>query len=1559
MDGKTKNYSEVPNAYYSLYNNNYLPNCYKYLIRANLFHFVFTFLETLLNIIQELYIFLKGYNPEKEDERNTLNVLTFFPEHIKNLSIEIKVLIVLLYLLIFDGVYYILGKYKCKKSNIYISILFNFIELFYFRISMLLFLSVYCCLSSLCIVIFLFLLVPHIYITFYHFHYNHLYVFVPSFIIYPFDEFSSLFDICSLVIKILFSIVGYTNNNYLKKNFYVITFILQIIFCIYFINDLINHSYLLMKNTALNKAKVSLFFIQTILLIYAQIMGAKGILNISFFIIFIFIFIIVLLYTFMLYDPYHHINIKRETPNENMIFFLFLLSNEMEPFIMIEKHISIHYEICGICGLCNKFKNYLNQNTKNKEEDESLGDLQNYKGKEELVNSFFGILYDGRNKYFLLIKEMILAYKNKKNYLLHICSYLFINLSFLKFSELNNNNFLLVLNIKILLDAMNKENKLLDIHESQILQITLCNQFLSLVDLTLKQINNVMKSDENKAFKFLNLSISLNKMKNSEYNEVLFSHKHDNISNSRNIIYLCALLYEEIFNTTINGNPLPLRDNFQILENLINTDKIDRVISLALNLTNKQCKIIRAGKDLYSYKDNNLFDLIPLIFKDYLEKVFISKIVEHFSVKIKNKKLEYNNSLLEVSNNSISRVENKLFNRSNRKISIKREDSFYKHIARYEYMEFNLIISQEFKSKSFYRLLNLKLIPLFNYDYNSYYILLDGWFKLYKNTVMTLQDKNFQAENKQKILSVSKPELEFPPEIYSMTFHKYLSSIEKKNYKLFKIFEFNLSKKLITIYSIIAKDKEAYKKEKRKSFSANETIKLKFYNSENHNNEKKIDVNQLQKFIEDNASVQSQKTVYNNSSYTQGFNLKTKRKENIYRDSKLYKIGTALHLMIPIIIIFTVIEIFHLINLKQGDYINNYSLVYFNEFYKLYFQLFSTIVSVICIKYNSSCVNAMSLYANKYNKSENYFNYTQYFYGESQVLMKTLLGRRNNLLNIHQNIGEKNFEKIFEQEVNYTRISKIFNNGTVDLALMDIKIIFTEAILIAINSFQILTNNTINEEIYLLNKKEKPFLYFDNYGNNTKNISDYQKEFYEMILNYEIFWVQFRYVYYKLLDALSVQTKNIKFYIYFYFNFSYAIIAFICLMLFCYMQYFEYLVVNIMNHINMVINTKEDNFNFFKEFSKKIENLNIILKIYCSNPIKSIHNLMSSYNKYEKYLSNKKKNVYLDVNKKSHKNLGVNKIYINNFHDIPKHLKIIKKSDIVNLKIMLYYYLFFITNFIFIVVSYILLYFMWQKYYLIKDNLYSLLKKDTELEISFYKVMNIYDLIIFDNYTLDDLAKDIFHESYFKVDDGVQLLNSFYDDLYQVFNYEFEIVILVKYFAEGFPYFFFSCDNMYFMANDYIELLELNPEIKQIENLRDKIFTICNNTGWDFNHDIANAFAYHHQEVRNAIMLITDFSYEGLINNLKQGLYGQIKLNLNLILNFITDIINVKLHKVEYDNLLGVLAQYLATTIVVIVIIDIIIISIVITFYIARLKRLCDQFILLKQVFKLCEVHEQ
>ena len=108
---------------------------------------------------------------------------------------------------------------------------------------MLTILNIFCCLSSLYFFILLLLVAPHLYITSYHFLYNHLYVFVPVFIEYPFDEFGSLFDIFFLVIKIFLSIVGNTRKNHVRKLVYIIFFIIQNIFCIYFIYELIYHSY--------------------------------------------------------------------------------------------------------------------------------------------------------------------------------------------------------------------------------------------------------------------------------------------------------------------------------------------------------------------------------------------------------------------------------------------------------------------------------------------------------------------------------------------------------------------------------------------------------------------------------------------------------------------------------------------------------------------------------------------------------------------------------------------------------------------------------------------------------------------------------------------------------------------------------------------------------------------------------------------------------------------------------------------------------------------------------------------------------------------------------------------------------------------------------------------------------------------------------------------------------------------------------------------------------------------------------------------------------------------
>ena len=107
----------------------------------------------------------------------------------------------------------------------------------------------------------------------------------------------------------------------------------------------------------------------------------------------------------------------------------------------------------------------------------------------------------------------------------------------------------------------------------------------------------------------------------------------------------------------------------------------------------------------------------------------------------------------------------------------------------------------------------------------------------------------------------------------------------------------------------------------------------------------------------------------------------------------------------------------------------------------------------------------MSIYSSKNYGLDYYFNCSRFFNGQSQVLYKEILDKKSKLINIHQNIGNENYKRIFEERVSYTRIRKTYNDDKIELSLQNVTVIFTEAILISINSFQILTNNTSNEKV--------------------------------------------------------------------------------------------------------------------------------------------------------------------------------------------------------------------------------------------------------------------------------------------------------------------------------------------------------------------------------------------------------------------------------------------------------------------------------------------------------------
>ena len=307
---------------------------------------------------------------------------------------------------------------------------------------------------------------------------------------------------------------------------------------------------------------------------------------------------------------------------------------------------------------------------------------------------------------------------------------------------------------------------------------------------------------------------------------------------------------------------------------------------------------------------------------------------------------------------------------------------------------------------------------------------------------------------------------------------------------------------------------------------------------------------------------------------------------------------------------------------------------------------------------------------------------------------------------------------------------------------------------------------------------------------------------------------------------------------------------------------------------------------------------------------------------------------------------------------VPNTQQIFKRKDIRKLNILYYYLLFFILICFSILVIYIIILYIWINYSKVKTNLYSLISKNLELEISLYKAINIYDLIIFNNLTIEELSTDVFYAPEKNIYNRATLLNSFYDDLHIAFNYEVEINVLRNNFKD-FPFFNFTCENLYENNRDYIFELAKYSYFKNISEIISQLNQICHLSRLAEYNDMNAVFQCHYQEIKNSIVFIDDNSHLGLINHLNEGKLGKVSLHFNCILLYLLNIVSNNMHQFEIEELIIMLKQNLSTTLIVTVFLYIILIIIVRLFYISRLKKYCNQVILLKKVFQICEIQEQ
>ena len=571
---------------------------------------------------------------------------------------------------------------------------------------------------------------------------------------------------------------------------------------------------------------------------------------------------------------------------------------------------------------------------------------------------------------------------------------------------------------------------------------------------------------------------------------------------------------------------------------------------------------------------------------------------------------------------------------------------------------------------------------------------------------------------------------------------------------------------------------------------------------------------------------------------------------------------------------------------------------------------------------------------------------------QNDILSTLLLQRKNYLVDIHKCIGDKKYNEIFGQEIKYYRIAQNFIGGTVNTYVEEIDVQFSEAILIVCNSFKALKDISYNP-ITIIGKGDNTFSNLK--IENIEILNDIQKNFYEMILNYMNFYNAFDFANTKLHDYLFSKTSISEIFIYFFIFFDTFLLLIVGILMHVYLLCFEKTLIKIINYVNMILSAKNDDFNFNSLFSQKIENLETILQFYNGDPLKAVINLNGIYSKYEQFMKTKNKNLNENSQKKYKNYLDKDKK--NELDSVPKNQRIINKDDVKRLGISfvficIYYFYLFLC-----IVLFATLLTLWLNYFSTKINLYTLIDKNLNLESSLYKALNLYDLMIFNSLTLSDITKFIFGDKGEDEKENIYL-KSFYDDLKLAFDSKKEKNKIPSLYIDFEDYSNFTCEKFIEYNNENMIGLAENPISKETGDIPSNLINLCIFSRVSESNDYRTIFERHYQYIRNGILAINDFSYEGLINQIKEGgNLARITVFFNAIILHILEIVNTLPHREGIANILSYLSTLILYSEIIFICCDIISIIFSLFFY-KSINNKCSQILLLKQIFKIVEIQE-
>ena len=1503
----------------------YLSLSYNSLITNKYFHDFIFLLDVSIILLQIIEIYHNEFQSLKGNGIKYLSFISITIKEIDKLKKGIKFLIYISIILIETIFTYILNHFSLVKNNFW-KVIINITEIIFHRIGLLFLFYFLFSFNGYLLIVGIILTLPYLILLVQSINANHLFNFFLSIIKYPYDNFSKTIDTYLLIVKIFLAISGMSGNRNLSKLFFILSVLFLFILQIYLTHILINKSYNIMNNVSLNKIRYSILLTNCIIIILVLTVNKKEISNTYLIICFANVLILTLILIFIFYDPYQFIKFGTDDNMENVFFYFFVLDKDKNKNLLLEMKIEEHRNKCGRCNLCKKY-------TEAKIHE-----------KFENVDLYY-IIYNNQNYVLNLLNKIVRELKKQgsKNTFSNN-SYFLINLAYIYCIAISQNDYCFFLNTELIYHLLNSENnQYLEEYKLYLNRIKYTNNFI----VKAKEIIEVFYKlfDEKKLEKkyeiIFNFVILLNELK---YKEIKNNSNISNYNNSgnttdknlncSNLLTICSIFYEELYNESTSNSKIYIRDSQNLLEDLINNNyKNHKLITVEINIQNFQVKIIRAGGYMNKYENTSLFDLFPEIFK--------------------NKQISsMKNNLLNMNSENQKSIKN---NKNNRLKNKEGEN---------QYLDFSFLIEEKDENNIYYKLLKLELNLVTLKDIKTI-IYLNGCYKIDKDIIITEQRKNVEF-----LLHFGNKEQEH-----------LIEGISKENKILIKLRHGNKylgNKKLIkdenslkgckhyqVYHFLLPSKKNIYSRTNRQDLDnlVNE------YNEDKINNSGNSDKLLFNDMASQSSSVTSSISRNNLMLYNRGNKLAQSGEEiskGFLNSKYILWIGIFI-LFIAFIIEYILLKMTNTSLQKKVNFylhINNFSLI-FN-------RLFCSILSLSCIGISpdsDKCVNYIDSYSlkaindsliNGTNSQNNdyvnefavifsfFVDFKEFLFNQEQILSEILEESTETITNDLAEINDDELKQFFDGTISLFLINQNFENQKLKLTIKRENLTFTDAILLISSRCSILSKQytDLNESIYILNKLNENEDIFQNIYKN-KELNPYQENYYLLLLDDTQFFIYLNNTIYQIETIIERTTKNFKIYVFFVMGLNAFLYFIIFFCLFWYISIHLIIIFQILRSINTFLNDKLGEINIKDIMRKKIDNLKLLLSFYEKDINSTINELNLIYNNYKESYNIKIKEETKQVKKEVKNDKDNNK---NNFSFFQLlNFRYFKIFFSYSTKKTMYIYSLLITVII-IVILFAIYSIIWILEFNKENKGTKWLHLTRELSKSTNDLMANFLIMTYTNQTFFEIS------SHLESKDFTSFIYSKLTDLYEAGGY---INAIHKYMI-------FAQNNINYNCKEFYENLN-NPIFLKIVERYDKMglktqlyFTL------EFFCETSNIMSF--KNYKTAYMLLFN-PIESIMQVYKAGNYSEIiqfiehnNLAKIEIFFFITYIYLLDLMNENIENTYTLLVEDIRYHIDYMGLIFLIafihlIISVFFIFH-RNMDKDCQNFIQMRKIFKICNINE-